>query len=323
MTKIKILSVLLFILSITLIILFSYISNQNKVNSELLTTINEQKAFTQEISKNIFYIYKNKNTSTKQLDDSIKKFINNMNNKNEKLSQINSKSIENKSDEIIVLWNKFYLYVQNFRDQNKISTAYSSIIIEDIVNDIYKINLKLVVKFDELIQIHKTYFNDKLNKYKNIQYILFITFILLLLYLFMQLSSVISFMQKFISTSKNIISNSSIKELEPIKDTKKSVQISQATQSFNFLVNKINNSIEYSSSSIEHSYQSLEIVEKNIEDLLELISIMNNGKIDKDITKKEDVLIQSLEELTNSALNLKNLKVDLDNLISANNANKS
>ena len=64
MNKIKIAGVLLFILSIGLAILFYYTNNQNRVNTTLLNTINEQKAFTQEISKNIFYIYKNKNAST-------------------------------------------------------------------------------------------------------------------------------------------------------------------------------------------------------------------------------------------------------------------
>jgi hypothetical protein len=57
-------------------------------------------------------------------------------------------------------------------------------------------------------------------------------------------------------------------------------------------------------------------VENNIEDLLELLSLMDDGNIDKELTKKEDTLIQSLEELTSCAQKLQNLKVDLDNLIS-------
>ena len=41
-----------------------------------------------------------------------------------------------------------------------------------------------------------------------------------------------------------------------------------------------------------------------------------NNEIDKELTKKEDALIQSLEELTNVTSKLKNLKIDLDNLVS-------
>ncbi|WP_039920232.1 hypothetical protein, partial [Sulfurimonas gotlandica] len=66
------------------------------------------------------------------------------------------------------------------------------------------------------------------------------------------------------------------------------------------------------------------LVENNIEDLLELLYVMDNNEgIDKELTKKEDALIQSLEELTSSTLKLENLKADLDNLISHQNHKQS
>lgn len=317
MTKIKVVGVLVFILSIALAFLSSYISNENKNNNHILDNINSQKDFTQEISKNIFYIYKNQNTSTKQLDDSIRKFIDNLNNKDKVLNKINSVAIKNKNDEIVLLWNKFYLHVQNFRDTRKVMTAYSSILLEQVVNDIYNTNIKLVVEFNELTKMHNQYFQEKIDNEKNLQYLLFITLVLLLIYLFSQLKNVITFMQKFIQTSKNIITNSSIKELEPINVNQNNNELLQASNNFNFLVEKINSSIEHSTNSIEHSYNSLEHVERNIEDLLELLSVMDEDEsIDKELTKKEDALIQSLEELTSSALKLENLKSDLDKLVS-------
>ncbi|MDA3907836.1 MAG: hypothetical protein PF437_01985 [Sulfurimonas sp.] len=125
-------------------------------------------------------------------------------------------------------------------------------------------------------------------------------------------------MQKFIQTSKNIITNSSIKELEPIKVRNNSGELLEASNNFNFLVEKINSSIKHSTNSIEHSYNSLEHVENNIEDLLELLYVMDEDEsIDKELTKKEDALIQSLEELTSSTLKLENLKSDLDKLVSS------
>lgn len=317
MTKIKVVGVLVFILSIALAFLSSYISNENKNNNLILDNINSQKDFTQEISKNIFYIYKNQNTSTKQLDDSIRKFIDNLNNTDKSLNKINSIAIKNKEDEIVLLWNKFYLHVQNFRDTRKVMTAYSSILLEQIVNDIYNTNIKLVVEFNELTKMHNQYFQEKIDNEKNLQYLLFITLVLLLIYLFSQLKNLITFMQKFIKTSKNIITNSSIKELEPINVNKNNNELLQASNNFNFLVEKINSSIEHSTNSIEHSYNSLEQVERNIEDLLELLSVMDEDEsIDKELTKKEDALIQSLEELTSSTHKLKNLKSDLDKLVS-------
>ena len=324
MTKIKIVGALIFVLSIILAILSGYISNQTKISTNLLNNINTQKEFTQEISKTIFYIYKNQDSNHKELNNYIKKFANHMNNQEKNFTEISNSEFKKQNKKIIKLWNEFYLYVQHFRDQSKITTTYSNIILQKIVNDIYNKNLALVIELDNLIKIHKSYLNNKIDTYKNIQYALFFLLVLLLIYLFTQIKVIISFIQKFLSTSEKIITTSSIKDLKQIEINNSSADIQEATDNFNQLVSNINTSIKSSGSSIEHSCKSLELVEKNIEDLLELLSVMEeNNSIDKDLTKKEDALIQSLEELTTSAQNLKNLKIDLDNLISHHNSNKS
>jgi hypothetical protein len=318
MTKIKIISVLIFLLLILLTFSSTYAGRENKINNNVLDTINTQKAFTQEISKNIFYIYKNKDASTQQLDESIKRFLSNMGNKDKIFMEINSDSIKKQTDKITQLWNKFYLQIQNFRDQSKTSTAYSTIILEQTIKEIYNTNLQLVVEFEKLIKLHQAYFGDIQEMTKNIQYLLFFLLMIFLTYFFTQIKDVILFMQKFLDTSKTIIKNSSIKQLRPIKINNNNIAIVQAANNFNFLVEKINSSVQHSSESIQHSYQSLETLEKNIEDLIELLSIMEEDKIfDKELTKKEDAVIQSLEELTTSTYKLKALKKDLDKLISS------
>lgn len=321
MTKIKIVGVLVFTLSILLAVLFNYVSEQSKTGNILLDTINQQKAFTQEISKNIFYIYKNKNASCSQLDDSIKSFLSNMNARDQKLEEVNSIAIKEQSAKIISLWNDFYLEVQHFRDVNKITTSYSSIILEKLVNKIYNINLDLIVEFDKLIDIHQEELEEKTSIYKNIEYFLFSLLMTLLIYLFTQIKEIIIFIQNFLTTSKKVISNTSIKDLEPMTTQGSPInsQISKATNNFNILINKINSSIDYSSNSIEHSYKSLEVVEESIENFLELLyTLEENKELDKDLTKKEDAIIQTLEELTSATQHLKELKVDLNNLISHN-----
>lgn len=317
MTKIKIVGILIFTLSIALAFLSSHMSKQNSVNNDFLDVINAQKAFTQDIAKNIFFIYRYRKTSTNELDKSVKAFIKNMKNKDRLIVQGNAKNISNKLDDITNVWNKYYLLVQKFRDTKEIVSPYANILLDKLVNDIYNININLVLEFDELIKLHNAEYEHKHHFTKTLQYALFIILVALLIYLFTQLKSLIAFMQKFLSTSKNIITNSSIKELKPIiiKDDNKEAQL--ASKNFNLLVQKINNSIETSSHSIEHSYDSLNRVESHIEDLLELIYTMQEDQvIDKELTKKEDALIQSLEELTSSAKKLENLKVDLDSLIS-------
>ena len=169
--------------------------------------------------------------------------------------------------------------------------------------------------------MHQTELEDNIAIYKNIEYILFFLLVTLLIYLFTKVEEIIIFIQKFSITSKKVISNSSIKEIEPIQveSNSSNTNITDATNNFNFLINKINSSIEHSSKSIEHSHKSLESVETSIEDFLDLIYSMENDKeIDKELTKKEDAIIQTLEELTSATQHLKELKIDLDNLSSHN-----
>ncbi len=317
MTKIKIVGALIFVLSMSLAVLSISMSKNHTQNNDILDTINQQKDFTQEISKNIFYIYKNKNQPSEKLDALIQKFIDNMNNKSIDNTAFASKEMQKQNEKILVLWNQFYLYVQKFRDNTQVATLYSNILLEGIVKDIYNTNLKLLMEFNKLINLNQHYFNASEKKNKNIQYTLFLLLIFLLIYLFFQVNMTISFIQKFLITSKNIISSSSIENLEYMDVEKKSDEVLEATNNFNHMVDKINNSIEHASQSLEHSYKSLEVCEENIEELMELFSDMQeNDTTEDEFTKKEDALILSLEELSISSKNLQNMKLDLEKLIS-------
>jgi hypothetical protein len=259
MKKIKIVGALIFALSLILASLFNYSSKEATTHANIINTINEQKDFTQEISKNIFYIYKNQNDSIQTLDLLIKKFLNNMKNREEELKN---------SKKIIKLWNTFYLYVQQFRDQIKNKSIYSNIILEKSVKDIYNTNLELIVEFEYIIDKKQKEYNKKQNIYKAVQYLLFITLTLLLLYMFTQIKSIIAFVQKFVSTSKAIILSSSIRELKPMEIEHTIDDISEAKNNFNILVKEINDSISNAANSLEYSSKSIGTLEQNIEVLI-------------------------------------------------------
>ena len=317
MTKIKIVGALIFMLSVYLALFSITLSQNHTQNNAILETINQQKDFTQEISKNIFYIYKSQNKSSVKLDALIQKFVDSMNNKRTDNPMFSSKEIQKENEKILLLWNEFYLYVQKFRDNSQVTTLYSNILLEGVVKDIYNTNLRLLVEFNKLINLNQHLFNASEKKNKNIQYALFLILILLLMYLFLQVNMTISFIQKFLATSKNIISSSSIENLEYMDVKKKSDEVLEATNNFNHIVDKINHSIEYASQSLEHSYKSLETCEANIEELMELFNDMQEDDVIEDeLTKKEDALILSLEELSISSGNLQNIKLVLENLIS-------
>ncbi len=314
MNKIKILSALIFALSLILAFYSKYVSEENDANINLLKTINEQKAFTQEISKNIFYIYNNRHASTKQLDESVDSFVENVDHKDEVLGNLGDQKIEKQTKKILKSWNNFYLLVQKFRDLSKIHNAYANIILEELMNDIYKANIDLLVEFNKLIVMHKAYFDRVKKKEKVIQITLFLVLLILLIYLFTQLKDLLVFMQKFLDTSKKIIQKSTVQGIKPIETKSSSEDIAHALHDFNFFIEKINKSIDYSAISIEKSVESLEDIERNIEDLLELIATMDeNESFDKELIQKEDILIESLDELSTTAKKLQTLQINLSN----------
>ena len=314
MNKIKILSALIFVLSLILAYYSKYVSQENDANINLLKTINEQKAFTQEISKNIFYIYNNRHASTKQLDESVDSFVENVNRRDEVVGNLDNPKIEEQTKKILKLWNNFYMLVQKFRDLSKMHNAYANIILEELMKDIYKENIDLVVEFNKLLVMHKAYFDGVKKKERVIQITLFLILLALLIYLFTQLKELLLFMQKFLDTSRKIIQKSTVQGIKPIETETKSEDVAHALQDFNFFIEKINKSIDYSAVSIEKSVESLEDIEKNIEDLLELIATMDeNESFDKELIQKEDILIESLDELSTTAKKLQTLQINLNN----------
>ena len=309
MNKIKIVGVLIFVLSIILVLLFNIISKENRVNTASLSMINEQKSYTQEISKSVLYLSKNKRSSTEQLDRNIKKFLANMEHEKVDSPQHN---------DLILLWKEFYADVEQFREKQKVTTAYSSIIIDTLVNDIYMKNQKLIVAFNTFIESKQKQYDEKMEGYKNVEYVFFFIVALLLMYLFTQIREIIAFIQKFSSTSKSIIQKSTIQDLQPMQVCQNDECLKEATQNFNHLVEKIDLSIVYAQESIEHSTVALEEVEQKIEDLMSLISQMQEKESD-DLYQKEDAVIDSLETLMNLTNQLKDLQQDLNKLTSSNN----
>ncbi len=306
MHKIKVVGGIVFLLSIILALLSNFIATQNRINSNSLSFINEQKAFTQEISKSIFYIYRNGERGAETLDETIKKYL-----ENAELNE--SEFTQNKL--ITTLWNIFYADVQKFRIQQKVSTGYNSVITAKLVNRIYHNNVLLVNEFDKLIEQKRAEYRNEIDIYKKIEYLLFIVLILLLIYLFTQVREIISFIQKFSKTSKKIIENSTIQGLKPMKEIEQE-ELKEATRNYNHLVEKINSSINYSTQSMEQTTKSLEKVAQNIEDFMELLSSMQDDESEA-LFEKEDAVIDSLESLMRLRKKLKNLQSDLDKLTSS------
>ena len=315
MTKIKFLAVLIFILALTLAYFSKYASMENERYAQTLKILNEQKAFTQEISKNIFYMYNNNSkTKTKALDSLVKNFVTNMNQRNEGFEELFSQDIQQQRKKILKEWNHFYLLVQKFRDLYKVNNnAYTNMALKELVTEIYEANARLIVAFNELIELHKKKFEEFLLFSKVVHILLYIALIISLLYFFTQLKHIIAFIQRFLQRSKSIVTQKSVKGIEPIEKVSHDQEIDAAVENFNTLVEKINVSIDDSSFAIERASDSLEEIEKRIEELLDFMSSVDSERVyDKEMIKKEDILIDALDELSSSIQKLQKLKINLE-----------
>jgi len=296
MNKLKLTSILVLILLLLLAYLSNETSKLTSIHNKQVDRINKQKAYTQTISKEIFYTYRDKSR--------------------ELLNTDKKDTFTNIEFDIQKLWDDFFISVKRFKKLHSVASMYSDIILKDIVKDIYNKNINLVMKFDMLIKNKKELFNSKLDLYTNIQYSIFLILTFLLFYLLFEIRDKFIFIQKFISSSQNIISNSTIKDLKPIELQTTDKLTEEAKNNFNTLLDNINTSVKQSSKSLVHSYSSLELVEQNIEQLFDFVYQMQNEKnMDKEFAKKEDIIIQLLEELTSSEKKLQKLKEALDNLI--------
>jgi len=303
MKRIKIVGILVFFLSLLLALLSYHISTENRVNLNDLTVLNEQKAFTQEISKSIFYSYRNNTNISEMLDSTTAKFI-----------AKNSSRLSTDPD-ILKRWNSFYADVTKFRKAEEVKTAYSTLVTEKLVNRIYHNNVMLVNELNQLIEDKKSIATHNSERYKKIQYLLFFLLILLLIYLFTQVRLIIELIQKFSKTSKKIIENSTIQGLKPIALEEGDNDLREVTLNYNHLVEKIDNSIFQSTQSMEQTTKSLEEVAKNIENFMELLSTIHDDESER-LFEQEDAVIDSLETIMRLRRKLKYLQKDLNTLTS-------
>jgi predicted PurR-regulated permease PerM len=302
MKKIKIIGFFVFLLSVALVFLFNYISKEEQQFSQKLSQINIQKSHTQEIAKSIFFTHRYKKEYPKTIDKNMYNFLSNL-----QIKKKNDHNIHTLSHAFFELVNQFkYVYTGN--------VPYNIIILEKLVNDIYKKNMELIVAFNKYTTSIKAAYDTRLKRYRALQYLLFTLLITLLIYIFTQVEEIIRFIQQFTRTSNRIMERSSIQGLEPIDILSHNVDLDIATDNFNALVSNIDASIKVATDSTSYTVKALEVVESNIGLLVSLLHKMKEDK-KEEMYKKEDTVIESLETLMELTEYLKNLKKDLERLI--------
>jgi len=305
MNKIKIVGISVLVLSLMLALLSMTIANKNRDHISNLSFLTEQKSLVQEISKSIFYTYRNEERDVKSLDATLNRYLTNVSVEPDELRD---------SSIIKSLWSDFYADVIKFRNQQSVESTYNSVITAKLVNSVYHKNVMLLNAFNVLIDKNRANAHEDIELYKKLQYLLFILLILLLLYLFTQLRLVLKFIQKFSLVSKRVMKNATIQGVESIHLETRSRELTEVKNNYNEMVKKMNLSILESSNAMTHSIESLEVVAENIENFMELLHTMQESESDE-LFEKEDVVIDSLDGLMCLRKKLKNLQSDLNNLV--------
>ena len=321
-TKIRFIGILFIVLMTSIIATTIYLNEKNKKDALVINIAGKQRMLTQNISKNIFYLYHNENNSYSELDSSTIEFIYNLNSLKDGNSLIAIKKaptdeIANQLSKVEVLWNNFHKNIEDFKKQAQKRDEDNKTILKNIVISIYNTNTPLLSEVDNLVSMYTTYSEQKSDFIRYIQYIFALIIIFLIIYSFSQLKAMEENAKKFFEESKKIMENSSNEPLVPIK-IEAEKEIVEATDTINCFINKINSAMTYSANAIEQSKNASVKLEEITDEFDKIIDELNNSAdISKQINKSEDIVIQSQENLMNSTKKLQELKNELDKLMNS------
>ena len=319
-TKIRILGASLVLTILSLILLTIYLNQKNIKDSLVINIAGKERMLTQKISKNIFYLYQQNEANFNELDEAVGEFeyILNSLEYGDDLRGISSAptdEIAQQISEIIVLWNNFNANVQTFKELFILEDEYSKNKLKIRVNSVYNSNNNLLKEVDILVSMYTKYSEDKTHTIKNFQYLGAFILLLLIIYSILQLKTIESHANEFLEYSNNII-NTQVKN-EPIKyiqiDAEK--EIVQVSDTFNCFISKINSAVQYSEEAVNKSQLASEKLEEISDEFDQLLGdIEDSNLLSSELSKSEDIAIQSSESLLQTTKKLNDLKTQLDHL---------
>ena len=321
-TKIRFIGILFIVLMTSIIVTTIYLNEKNKKDALVINIAGKQRMLTQNISKNIFYLYHNENNSYSELDSSTIEFIYNLNSLKDGNSltgilKAPTDEIAKQLSKVEILWNNFHKNIEDFKKQTQKRDVNNEVILKNIVTSIYNTNTPLLNEVDNLVSMYTVYSEQKSDFIRYIQYIFALIIIFLIIYSFSQLKAMEENAKRFFEESKRIMENNGNEPLTPIK-IEAEKEIVEATDTINCFIDKINSAMTYSANAIEQSKNASVKLEEITDEFDKIIDELNNSTdISKQLNKSEDIVIQSQENLMNSTKKLQELKNELDNLMNS------
>jgi hypothetical protein len=319
-SKIKIIGILFIILMTSIIITTIYLNEKNKKDALVINIAGKERMLTQKISKNIFYLYRDNNINFTELDTATVEFIYNLNslkNGNDLtgIQKAPTDLIANQISKVDILWNTFYLNINDFKKEIINKNLSNDDILQNIIKSVYLTNTTLLNEVDKLVSMYTQYSEEKTDYIRYIQYIFGLIIILLMLYSFSQLRAMEANAKKFFEFSKKLVQSSDNTHLEPIK-IEAEIEIVEASDTINCFISKLNSAMDYSSVAIEQSRNASIKLEEITDEFNETINnLKHSNEISNKLDKSEDMVIQSHEDLINTTKKLQLLKNELDILL--------
>ena len=319
-TKIKILGAGLIFTILSLIVLTIYLNQKNIKDSLIINIAGKERMLTQKISKNIFYLYNQRELDFNELDNAVEEFkhiLDSLKNGDELrgISPVPTDEIALQISKVIVLWNSFNTNVQTFKELIITKNDTNDTKLQVQVNSIYTSNNTLLKEVDILVSMYTQYTEQKTHTIKNFQYFGAFVLFLLIIYSLQQLKSIETHANEFLQYSKNII-NTQV-ENKPIEyieiDAEK--EIVEVSDTLNCFINKINSAMQYSEEAVAKSQLASEKLEEITDEFDKLLDdIEDSQALSSELSKSEDIAIQSSEDLLQTTKKLANLKQQLDTL---------
>ena len=317
-TKIKVIGILFALLMTSIIATTIYLNNKNEKDAMIINIAGKQRMLTQNISKNIFYLYSNPKSSQNELNSSIEEFIYNLEslkggNSLSKLKESPNIQIDRQMLQIEYLWSIFYQNIVKFKELIQNNSNKQEL--QNIVNIIYETNPELLYEVDALVSLHTINSEQKIRFLKNSQYFFAILILFLIIYSFLELKTMEKNALRFLEESKKVMEQNFEEPLKPLKIEAEG-ELIEASNIFNRFLNKINSAIIDSNSALEQSKNASYKLEEISNEFDEIINeIQNKSEISKQLNRSEDIAIQTQEQLLHSSKRLNELKNELEKII--------
>lgn len=327
-TKIKSIGILFFILMTSIITTTIYLNNKNEKDALIINIAGKQRMLSQNITKNIFYLYQNKEASFSELENSTTEFIYNLNslrdgNQLSGIMKAPTDEIAKQLMKVEILWKSFHKNIEYFKKLNQKNDSFTNLSLKKLIDTIYLTNPTLLEEIDNLVSMYTKHSEEKSTQLKYIQYFFALLLILLITYSFFELKTMEEQAKKFLEESKKVIEQNINEPLTPIKIDGEN-EIVEATKTVNHFINKINSVMSYSTNAIEYSKNASLKLEELTDEFDKVINeLTNSNDLSKQLNKSEDIVIQSQEYLINSNKRLQELKNELDKILQTCNTMKS